>query len=285
MSKLSRRRLLSTTCFTSIQLVAFRTLRADILLLSPGLTEVAEWAISQLLRGAGATLFKQMFSDGRQLNWSQLIQKSVRETETLVRKELTENEIRKLTAQLEHVERLMALYNTNKSLELLNYATRDISQALSQLKSFDIVAYGGFILASFEYIAILQERATRFSWTEGNTLNQGIDEVETHLKSLHAQWDKWIDDKFSDIETKTIPGYFQDKHEVWYTFTDQGNQQIIKLTSDWIDKSSCENCWAQGMSKLSKQRQEHIIKEKQRIHRQYLALGENLLRKLDELRS
>ena len=283
--KISRRRLLvSSSCAISLQLGGFKISKADILLISPAWVEVAEWAITQLLRGVGATLFREIFAEGDKVKWSQLINDTVKETSSVVQQELTENEIRRLTGNLEHVERLMDLYNVNKSAELLNYATRDISQALSQLKSFGMVAYGGFILASFEYIAILQERAKRFSWTEGNTLNMAIDEITSHIHQLHVEWEKWHQARFSQLTHQTIKGYFQHKYKVSYKFTDQGKSKTIEMTSDWLNGTPCDGCWTEGTKSMKQKRDQHIKSEQQKLQTQHLMLGNKLIKQLEQLR-
>ena len=155
---------------------------------------VGQWAAQGIVGWIGAELFSKLFTNGQQVDWSELIEKLVREMDVLIKRNIKANELRKLSADLDHVQRMMRMYNNNRQdLHLLVDSTRDISRSFSHLKTFDLVGHQGFLMASIEYVSVLQERISRYGNAERKNLKNALTEIETHLTKIHGKYPKWSD--------------------------------------------------------------------------------------------
>jgi hypothetical protein len=136
-------------------------------------------------------------------NMEELLRKQLEEIEKIVERKFREHELRRCSACLDHIERLMREFVGNRKLVFrLTDATTDSSRLMSDLLTLDFHAYRMYMISANLRLAILQEWAA-LDPAEVKNYNEALGEymrchaswkrrAETDL-SVNGQIKKWVD--------------------------------------------------------------------------------------------
>jgi hypothetical protein len=190
---------------------------------------------------------------------------AVNEIQNNTQRAILEDNIRKISADIETLTRLLSENNINPNdPSRLNDANTCAISLVSNCKTLSLVAPSGpglaghpfFLIAVNLNIAVLQEKAKLFPVEKQNIINLLINSL-AHASRMETGWFPWNEARFSNLYCiRMIPYYPWFIH--WgYLF--EGNEQIITTKSKTIPNFS------KMFTNANTKRLNHISREEKRL--------------------
>jgi hypothetical protein len=211
------------------------------------------WAIvgQALATGAlswlGGKVFQSVFFPEEnaeiKIDFTELINGIVTKIEEIIKENISQNELRKLNAEIDAIQQDMIHYMNNPTAEdRLSSSTEKISSVISQLKSFDMLGYQSYSIGINLQISITQERYNKYGKAELPNIIEIIDRAEDHLDKMYAKWKDWSYSRFTNYRSRGNIFYYDfngktysitvNEMKVW--FESGGLVLNTPIDKDWL---------------------------------------------------
>jgi hypothetical protein len=160
------------------------------------------WAVIGIEMGKGALaylggkIFQSIFfpdsGQNVKIDFSTLITELVQKFEKLLKESLSQNELRKLNAELESIQQNMIHYMNNPQQEdRLSDSTNRITNTLAQLKSLNKLGFQSYSIAANMQFLIIQERIKKYGNNEKANLREAILRAIDHVDNTRSLFFDW----------------------------------------------------------------------------------------------
>jgi len=174
------------------------------------------WAVIGIEMGkgalayAGGKIFQSIyFPDSGQnvkIDFSVLVAELVQKFGRLLKESVNENELRRLSAEIESIQQNMIHYMNNPQQEdRLSDSTIGITNTLSKLKRFNKLGYQSYSIAANMQFLILQERIKKYGNSEKANLRESIIRAIEHIDNTRSSLFDWHHDRYTNPRRRGSP--------------------------------------------------------------------------------